>query len=126
MILKENKDNINLFLDYDYVGAPWEYDKKVGNGGLSLRKKSKMLEIIKSKGLKEDNEDIYFSCNIDKNISYNVPAFTKAQLFSVETMFYENPFGIHNCWHYIKPELLTLLINKYPEIQELINLQSVL
>jgi len=48
IILKENKDIINIFLAYDYVGAPWIINNKVGNGGLSLRKKSKMLEIIKN------------------------------------------------------------------------------
>ena len=45
LIIPENKNNINDFLEYDYVGAPWG-DNYVGNGGLSLRKKSKMLEII--------------------------------------------------------------------------------
>ena len=38
-----NKEKINNFLDYDYVGAPWNHkpfniDVSVGNGGLSLRK----------------------------------------------------------------------------------------
>jgi len=45
MICPENKEQINRFLEYDYVGAPWE-NQKIGNGGLSLRRKSKMLEII--------------------------------------------------------------------------------
>jgi len=114
-------------LDYDYVGAPWslpsDLETKIGNGGLSIRKKNKMLEIIKSKGKETCDEDIYFSCNIDENIRYNVPHYTEAKMFSVETMFYSSPFGIHKCWKYLKPELLYILINEYPEIQELINLQ---
>ena len=34
MILTENKDRINDFLQYDYVGAPWNWasDHPVGNG----------------------------------------------------------------------------------------------
>ena len=34
----------NKFLNYDYIGAPW-VDKKVGNGGLSLRNKEIMIQI---------------------------------------------------------------------------------
>lgn len=123
MIFKENKDLINLFLVYDYVGAPWVSDNKVGNGGLSLRKKSKMLEIIKSKGYVQLNEDIYFSSDINNNIQYNVPDYTLARMFSVETLFYDRPFGVHNCWRYLNKENLDFLINKYSDLQELINLQ---
>jgi hypothetical protein len=123
MIFKENKDLINLFLVYDYVGAPWVSDNKVGNGGLSLRKKSKMLEIIKSKGYVQMNEDIYFSNDINNNIKYNVPDYTIARMFSVETLFYDRPFGVHNCWRYLNKENLDFLINKYSDLQELINLQ---
>ena len=43
--IKENKDIINDFIGFDYVGAPLKCGL-VGNGGLSLRRKSKMLEII--------------------------------------------------------------------------------
>jgi hypothetical protein len=51
MIIQKNKDNILDFLDYDFVGAPYVGKSSllpgcVGNGGLSLRKKSKMLEIL--------------------------------------------------------------------------------
>jgi len=37
-----NPSRLREFLEYDYVGAPWR-NGAVGNGGLSLRKKSKML-----------------------------------------------------------------------------------
>ena len=122
MIIKENKDLINSFLKYDYVGAPWK-STEVGNGGLSLRKKSKMLEIIRSKGHRNMHEDTYFSLNIHPNISYDVPTFSEAKQFSVETVFYDSPFGIHNCWNFLKPEDMMVLTNKYSEILELINLQ---
>ena len=124
MILKENKDNINLFLEYDYVGAPWtHHNNNVGNGGLSLRKKSKMLEIIYSKGYQAKREDLYFSLNIDPTIIYNVPNYTKAQLFSVESLFYDSPFGVHNCWNNLNKQMIDLLTIKYPDIKNLINLQ---
>lgn len=47
LINPKYKDLIYEFIDYDYVGAPWISNGDVGNGGLSLRKKSKMIEIIK-------------------------------------------------------------------------------
>lgn len=126
MILTENKDRINDFLQYDYVGALWNWapNHPVGNGGLSLRKKSKMLEIITHKGyINNINEDIYFSHNIPDTIVYNIPIPSEACKFSIETMFYDTPFGIHNCWRYLSKENMDFLKNKYNGIQELIDLQ---
>ena len=37
-------DLLDTFMGYDYVGAPWK-NGKVGNGGLSLRRRSKMIEV---------------------------------------------------------------------------------
>lgn len=56
MVCPSEKDLIYNFLKYDYVGAPWlktpgstnEFNGKVGNSGLSLRKKSKILEVIEN------------------------------------------------------------------------------
>jgi hypothetical protein len=123
MILKENKDKINSFLQYDYVGAPWTWTNQVGNGGLSLRKKSKMLEIINHKEYAFENEDIYFTHNIPSTIQYNRPPASEARAFSIETVFYDAPFGIHNCWKYVSKENMALLMNTYSEIRELIDLQ---
>ncbi len=108
------KDNVDDFIKYDYIGAPWCTKwlglLETGNGGLSIRKVDKMLEIVKtcprhtvSKDTQLINEDIYFSywCLIKKA---NVPSIDIAKRFSVETIYYENPCGIH------KP-----YIDKFPE-----------
>jgi hypothetical protein len=127
MICEQSKDLINNYLKYDYVGAPWESrllpgwlspypslldkfnqtsklkheDGFSGNGGLSLRRKSKMLEILNNcpyiPGLAED---IYFSIGC-KNISINKPSFELAKLFSIETIYSPNSFGIHKSWNYV-------------------------
>lgn len=123
IIVKENKHLLNDFLQYDYVGAPWRGCNLVGNGGLSIRKKSKMLEIIRKKGYVVENEDTYFSLNIDSNIHYNVPNGEIASKFSVETLYNDSPFGIHNCWNHLFKHETKYLIEKYPEIQRLIDLQ---
>jgi hypothetical protein len=123
MILSENKYLINDFLEYDYVGAPWKCGN-VGNGGLSLRKKSKMLEIINKKGVVKENEDLYFCFNLPSPLVYKRPTREKAIMFSIETVFYENPFGIHNCWSYLNETDKNILFEKYPQIKILQSLQG--
>ena len=118
IILKENKHILDYFLKYDYVGAPWR-DEVVGNGGLSLRRKSKMLKIINKYDAGDKNEDEFFSRQ--NGVSLNRPSFEDATKFSVETVFYESPFGIHNCYNknYLTEDNLNFLMDKYPIIKEL-------
>ena len=93
LILEKNKDLINKFLNYDYVGAPW-INGMVGNGGLCLRRKNKMIEICEKLDPKLiHNEDNYFS--YQNVVSLSKPSFQIAQTFSVETVFHEKSFGIH-------------------------------
>ena len=113
-----NKEKINLFInkDYDYVGAPWShspiYNEQVGNGGLSLRKKSKMLEIIKNTKYEGQPEDIYFCYN--KNIEIKKPSVEEAMEFSVENIFYDKPFGCHQPWdRMFKNEFIKI----YPQVE---------
>ena len=52
------KNNIDDFIHYDYIGAPWPIDHNpnntgVGNGGFSLRSKSIMIQVINSISLKQ-------------------------------------------------------------------------
>jgi len=124
MILKKNKELIHHFLQYDYVGAPWPWEPlqnghNVGNGGLSLRKKSKMLEIIEKEI--EPNmtllEDVFFSCTT--KVELNKPSFEEAKLFSVEWVFSEITFGCHQPWIH-----RDALKNLYPEIETLILLND--
>jgi hypothetical protein len=131
MIIPKYKHYINYFLKYDYVGAPW-INKLVGNGGLSIRKKTKMLQIInnpnrfnlisnamnKSKN-EYVNEDYFFSLN--NKVRLSKPRFHEAKLFSMEQVFSEKgSFGIHKAWKYIDIELLK---THCPDILTLKNLQ---
>jgi hypothetical protein len=117
-----HSNNIEKFLDYDYIGASWPERQDdningVGNGGFSLRSKSKMIECITRvdpfKDLKlgistinymrsSNNdfipEDVFFSksmldFNIGKVASRNI-----ANQFSQETQPCVNPIGGHNFW----------------------------
>jgi hypothetical protein len=124
LISDEYKDLIYNYMDYDYVGAPWSDNQRVGNGGLSLRKKSKMLEIIKN------NEDLLLHYNINEDLFFSndghylsKPSFEDAKLFSIETTYSDKSFGIHKCWEYITDEQLKNVAKFIPEIYELIALQ---
>jgi hypothetical protein len=40
------RQGIEAFLHYDYVGAPWKLNFRGGNGGLSIRNPSAMIEAL--------------------------------------------------------------------------------
>ena len=131
LICLQNKHYINDFLQYDYVGAPWG-DRNVGNGGLSLRRKTKMLEILeKGKDLKLQsngehwNEDIFFSIKSQSipDLFVYKPDFEKAKTFSVETVLHLNSFGTHSGWKYRKSKTeLLQYINSFPEVLQLLKI----
>ena len=98
MISKPYKDLIYDYIEYDYVGAPWN-DRGIGNGGLSLRRKTKMLEIIKKVPYRIGYaEDHYFYTSR----MMRVPTFEKAKEFSIETVYSPKAFGIHAAWKHLK------------------------
>jgi hypothetical protein len=129
MIFERNKHLINDFLEYDYVGSPWNKNigwarsfDYVGNGGLSLRKKSKMVDIINNNPKGANNtsvlEDSFFSNTTNK---LHKPDYEKAQTFAFETVFHENAFGCHAPWKYTKREII---YQYYPELKTLSDLQG--
>ncbi len=113
--------DIEQFLDWDYIGAPWpkgQDDNKngVGNGGFSLRSKDKMLSCLRylapdkltlgkstkgymdATGLRNPPEDVFFSkCLIDFGLG-RVADSVAASRFSQETLVGSNPLGGHNFW----------------------------
>jgi GR25 family glycosyltransferase involved in LPS biosynthesis len=114
-------NNVNRYLKYDYVGAPFKWDCvkpiNVGNGGLSLRSKSKMKEIIKlsppdnfksgssfvngyKKRSKLDKypEDIYFPQSMQNLNIGKICPYHEALNFASEQIFTKNAFGMHCLW----------------------------
>lgn len=137
MIFKKNRNKIYNFMEYDYVGAPW-IDSGfgpigVGNGGLSLRRKSKMIELLKYKEIgsqkRLDNnygnylpEDRFFNgFHIKDYVYINLPSVEKASEFSVEAIYNKNPFGVHKPWLHLTSNELNKLIIRYPELKTLVN-----
>ena len=118
MIFSRYKNFINYFLKYDYVGAPWPDEPRnnghnVGNGGLSLRKKSKMLEIMDKETDVNLPEDVFFSCTT--KVELYKPSLEEAKYFSIENIFSKRAFGCHQPWILEKD-----VIRYYPEVKRLI------
>lgn len=94
-------DFINL--GYDYYGAPWPHEgNTVGNGGFSLRKVSKMREMVKKyppiHGL---NEDLWFCqkhgsdmniCDLKTACNFSMETITKNYLDMIDV----RPMGLHS------------------------------
>lgn len=123
LLLAENIHKLDFFLQYDYVGAPW-INGCVGNGGLSLRRKSKMLETIAVKGHAPVSvlEDVYFCLN--NPVRMHIPRFRQAMEFSVETVFFNAPVGVHKFWGHLNPNERGYLIQRYPPLAELCRLNG--
>ena len=122
--------DLSKFIQYDYIGPPWPVDQKdnkhqVGNGGFSLRSKSKMLECLErvdpnelplmegtqqymagraylGKPMDAPPEDVYYSKTmIDFKIG-NVSDRETALKFGNESSFRKNAIGAHQYWWYNK------------------------
>ena len=113
---------IEPFLNYDYIGAAWPVGQDdnalgVGNGGFSLRTRTKMLECIEKvnpltdlqigmstlRYMRSTNseflpEDVFFSKSLIDYKLGNVAPREVANNFSQETQLCINPLGGHNFW----------------------------
>lgn len=122
------KDNIEDFTKFDYIGAAWDpkspdsetlQHMHVGNGGLSLRKVSVILnaiELIQKHGhdpiissyysgpnnrykeLVQPPEDVVFVHSIQNNALGIVAPFIAGKAFSQEAVPSNDPLGGHRYW----------------------------
>jgi len=115
------KRNINDFLNWDYIGAPWSKQQNdtpncVGNGGFSLRTKQCMIDVINTisvedtvlnsstlkymnnVNLRKAPEDVYFSLNMQRYNIGKVADWDNASLFSSESIVNANSLGGHCFW----------------------------
>ena len=135
------KNNIDDFLEWDYIGAPWpkEYNinkNGVGNGGFSLRSKSIILECFKhdekkinvspvvSKYMNDNNlprlpEDVFFTNMMEYNNIGKLADWETGKKFSSES-FHEESFGGHQFWlnnknwkNYLYPNVIKTFIPRH-------------
>lgn len=93
-------------LAYNYIGAPWKSlqtycgTQWVGNGGLSLRNPRRMAELCRAyraaPGMHK-NEDLFFAWVLE---DADVAPFSVAASFSVESVFHDDPVGLHQAYTY--------------------------
>lgn len=117
MIIQRDGYPINLeawddqFLDYDYIGAPWNWipqnnrpnicpvGKCVGNGGFSIRSKKLMTTASEYDYDGSQGDEDEFLCRVIgddlKSKDINFAPTELASYFSVENFPYNNQFGFH-------------------------------
>ena len=107
------REGIEEFYKWDYVGAPWLFQEKGGNGGLSLRDPKIMLEIIESEPYNPGYgyEDVYFSNKVE---NYgNLAPRNICKKFSCETIFELGTWGYHAIQNYMTNEQISKIENQY-------------
>lgn len=112
---------------FDYMGAPWRHENhpvhgRVGNGGFSLRRKSKMLRILDMCPIERSPyspnfaEDLFFAWGCEAvQDSMNLPDLQTARQFSTESI-YSDSFGFHKPWG-LHPFHWNQFVNECPEAQ---------
>jgi hypothetical protein len=95
---------LNDFLDWDWIGAPWSKDAEWGgNGGLSLRKVSRILKVLEKEQREKGNpgagfEDWWLSSRLMQLEGARTPNANVSKKFSVESVWDEKPLGYHIGW----------------------------
>ena len=109
------RKGVEDFLQWDYVGAPWLWQKFGGNGGLSLRTKSVMLEIIKANPYESTmgNEDVYFCNSMHRNVNYKLAPRYVCESFSCEAIFKLETFGYHAIEKWMSKEQCNQIKKQY-------------
>ncbi|KAK0722402.1 hypothetical protein B0T26DRAFT_811204 [Lasiosphaeria miniovina] len=64
ILCANSQQTLNDYLDYDWVGAPWNPDGRFGgNGGLSLRRVSAIIDVLRNQERRDgtDPEDVWLT-----------------------------------------------------------------
>ncbi|KAL9014828.1 MAG: hypothetical protein Q9173_000529 [Seirophora scorigena] len=98
ILCSQSGKSLNDWLDYDWVGAPWNRDGRYGgNGGLSLRKVSSIVTVLQNQIRIPDSEpeDLWLSERLGHLTGAKLANGTVASEFSVEDQYAEHPMGYH-------------------------------
>ncbi|KAL8810980.1 MAG: hypothetical protein Q9200_002170 [Gallowayella weberi] len=90
--------DLNDWLKYDWVGAPWyNYGQWRGGGGLSLRRVSRIQQVLKFQSRQDDQdpEDRWLSDRIKLLPDVRLPKPEVEKTFTVEGRWDEKPMGFH-------------------------------
>ncbi|KAK5989942.1 hypothetical protein PT974_08205 [Cladobotryum mycophilum] len=87
MLCANSRHNLDDFLEYDWVGAPWNPSGRWGgNGGLSLRRVSRIIDILRNQQRAHDSEpeDVWLSERLAHHPDGKVANGSVSLLFSGE------------------------------------------
>lgn len=100
------RKGIKDFLMWDYIGSPIPRSNDQ-NGGLSLRTREAMIEVIKNHPC-NGPEDVYFSSYIQNKAPLNI-----ASKFSCEMIFTAGTLGYHAIHKYLNQGQISFIKNQY-------------
>lgn len=103
--------NYHLY-DYSLVNLDRLYKIPVGNGGLSIRSKSLMIEACECFETSSDEpEDVFFS-RILSHLGATLPSLDEAKTFSCEGE-YSVSMGMHAAFRYLTPSVLSVIYDRH-------------
>ena len=91
-------DSIDNYLDYDWIGAPWDPNGRYGgNGGLSLRRVSSIMRVLEHQRRipHSDPEDVWLTERLGHLPDTRVANGSVSFNFSAEMRWVEHPMGYH-------------------------------
>lgn len=120
-----------VFLNYDYIGAPWTYKdgRNVGNGGFSLRSRRlhSILQRDEFEFYSPEDEKIcrYYRQTLENKFDIKFAPESVADRFSFEMRRPLNPtFGFHNYFH--KPYREPVIVRRTGAMGDVVMLEPVL
>ncbi|KAH8821631.1 hypothetical protein F5884DRAFT_768520 [Xylogone sp. PMI_703] len=87
ILCANSRQTLNNWLDYDWVGAPWNPNGQFGgNGGLSLRRVSAIIDVLKNQQREENSqpEDVWLTERLGHRPGANMANGTVSLTFSGE------------------------------------------
>ncbi|RDW70078.1 hypothetical protein BP5796_08475 [Coleophoma crateriformis] len=87
MLCANSRQSLNAWLDYDWVGAPWSPNARFGgNGGLSLRRVSAIIDVLKNqeREINSEPEDIWLTDRLGHRPGAKLANGTASLTFSGE------------------------------------------
>ncbi|KAL8693440.1 MAG: hypothetical protein Q9218_001750 [Villophora microphyllina] len=98
ILCAQSGKSLNDWLDYNWVGAPWNRAGRYGgNGGLSMRKVSSIITVLLNQKRipNSEPEDVWLSDRLGHLPDAKLANGTVANEFSVENTYTDRPMGYH-------------------------------
>ncbi|MDP1574267.1 MAG: DUF5672 family protein [Coxiellaceae bacterium] len=113
-----------VFLEYDYIGAPWisRKSKVVGNGGFCLRS-VKLIKALQNDDIIKGHPEDRYICIVNKEIlekKYGIKFAPSvlAEKFSIERQSWSRSFGFHGFFNFaniFNDREMEKIINEIPQ-----------